>query len=158
LKNYQVTRFDSVLIYSISAGAGDVTIILAERCSVTPLKCLCFVVIHELAMPEEIKVLGKKIESEISEDDFISGFKCWKESTSTSPSGCHFGHYKAIVNDPDLKKQSPSDDHLHKLETNFVQALVKLLNITLQYGFEPKGWCNSVTVMIKKDLGNPQIE
>jgi hypothetical protein len=47
-KNYQVTRFDSVLIYSISAGAGNETIILAERCSVTPLKCLCFVVVGQV--------------------------------------------------------------------------------------------------------------
>ncbi len=44
-------------------------------------------VIRELAMPEEIKVLGKKIDSKISDDDFIDGFKKWKESTSTSPSG-----------------------------------------------------------------------
>jgi hypothetical protein len=44
-------------------------------------------VIRELSMPEEIKVLGKQIETEISEADFISGFKGWKESTSTSPSG-----------------------------------------------------------------------
>jgi hypothetical protein len=64
-------------------------------------------VIKEVAMPEEIRVLGKKIECEISKEDFISGIKCWKESTLTSPSGCHLGHYKAIVNDPDLKKQDP---------------------------------------------------
>jgi hypothetical protein len=38
-------------------------------------------------MPEEIKVLGKKIDNEILEEDFISGFKGWKESTSTCPSG-----------------------------------------------------------------------
>jgi hypothetical protein len=44
-------------------------------------------VICELSMPEEIKVLGKKIDTEILEEDFISGFKGWKESTSTSPSG-----------------------------------------------------------------------
>jgi hypothetical protein len=44
-------------------------------------------VIQELSMPEKIKVLGKKIETEISEEDFMSGFKGWKESTSTSPSG-----------------------------------------------------------------------
>jgi hypothetical protein len=48
-------------------------------------------VIKELAMPEEIRVLGKKIECEISEEDFISRIKCWKESTSTSPSGQHLG-------------------------------------------------------------------
>jgi hypothetical protein len=46
-------------------------------------------VIQELSMLEEIKVVGKKIETEISEADFISGFKGWKESMSTSPSGQH---------------------------------------------------------------------
>jgi hypothetical protein len=40
-------------------------------------------------MSEEIKVLGKKIDCEISEEVFISGFKKWKESTLTSPSGRH---------------------------------------------------------------------
>ncbi len=43
--------------------------------------------INKISMPEEIKVLGKKIDTEISEDDFISGFKGWKESTSTSSLG-----------------------------------------------------------------------
>jgi hypothetical protein len=112
-------------------------------------------VIRELSMPEEIKVLGKKIDTEISEEDFISGFKGWKESTSTSPSGRHLGHYKAIVNDPDLKKQDPEKSHLRERETNFVSSLVKLLNIPIKYGFAPKRWCTSVTVMIEKDPGNP---
>jgi hypothetical protein len=44
-------------------------------------------VIREQSMPKEIKVLEKKIKTEISEEDFISGFKGLKESTSTSPSG-----------------------------------------------------------------------
>lgn len=66
-------------------------------------------VIWEMPMPEEIKVLGKKIVCEISEEAFISGFKGWRESTSTSPSGHHLGHYKAIVSDPDLKLQKPED-------------------------------------------------
>jgi hypothetical protein len=115
-------------------------------------------VIRELSMPEEIKVLGKKIDTEILEEDFISGFKGWKESTSTSPSGRHLGHYKAIVNDLDLKKQDPAKSHLQERETNFVSSLIKLLNIPIKYGFAPKRWCTSVTVMIEKDPGNPQIE
>jgi hypothetical protein len=69
-------------------------------------------IIWGLAMPKEIKVLGKKIESEISEEDFIDGFKKWKESTSTSPSGRHLGHYKAIATDQDLKQQMPEKSHL----------------------------------------------
>jgi hypothetical protein len=81
-----------------------------------------------------------------------------KESTSTSPSGWHLRHYKAIVNDPDLKKQDPKHSHLRERKTHFVSALVKLLNIPIKYGFAPKRWCTSVTVMIEKDPGNPRIE
>jgi hypothetical protein len=115
-------------------------------------------VIREMAMPKEMKVLGKKINCEISDVDFILGFKGWRESTSTSPSGHHLGHYKAIVSDPDLKLQKPKDLHLRERETNFVEALVKLLNIPLQHQFAPKRWCTSITVMIEKDPGNPRIE
>jgi hypothetical protein len=40
---YRVSTNNHSEVTSISAGAGDETIILAERCSLTPLKCLCFV-------------------------------------------------------------------------------------------------------------------
>jgi hypothetical protein len=94
--------------------------------------------IKEMSMPEEIKVLSEKIDCEISEEDFILGFKKWKESTSTSPSGWHLGHYKAIVYDLDLKKQESEKQHLRECKTNFVKALVKLINVPLRYGFAPK--------------------
>jgi hypothetical protein len=89
--------------------------------------------IKELSMPEEIKVLGKQLDYEMTEEIFISGFKKWKESTSTSPAGCHLGHYKAIVTNPDIKLKEPEQDHLCECKTNFIEALVKL-----QYGFVPK--------------------
>jgi hypothetical protein len=59
--------------------------------------------IKELSMPEEIKVLGKKTDYQITEETFISGFKKWKEITLMSPSRCHLGYYKAIVTNPDIK-------------------------------------------------------
>ena len=68
--------------------------------------------IKELAMPEEIKVLGKKISYKVTEADFISGFKGWKECTSTSPLGHHLGHYKAMINDPDGKKKPELHGHM----------------------------------------------
>ena len=33
----------------------------------------------------------------ISFKDFIEGFEKWDERTSTSPSGCHLGVYKALI-------------------------------------------------------------
>ena len=38
----------------------------------------------------------------ISDDDFQQTVKKWKESTSTSPSGRHLGHYKAAMLDDDI--------------------------------------------------------
>jgi hypothetical protein len=63
------------------------------------------------------------------------------------------GHSKAIVYNPDLKKQEPKKQHLRERKTNFVEALVKLINVPLHYGFAPKRWCTSITIMIEKDLG-----
>jgi hypothetical protein len=37
------------------------------------------------------------IPATISEDDVRRGFGRWKEATSTSPSGRHLGHYKALI-------------------------------------------------------------
>ena len=34
------------------------------------------------------------------QDQIIQAFKKWKESTTTSPSGIHLGHYKALI-EPD---------------------------------------------------------
>jgi hypothetical protein len=42
------------------------------------------------------------IQTTISEEDFVYGIKGWKGTTSTSPSGRHLGHYKAIIEDPAL--------------------------------------------------------
>ena len=51
-------------------------------------------VLRELSLP----VPGiKEIDDHISPDNFEQGFKHWNEATSTSPSGRHLGHYKAIL-------------------------------------------------------------
>jgi hypothetical protein len=84
--------------------------------------------INELAMPVEIKALGNKIECEITQDNFCSGFKAWKESTSTSPSGCHLGHYKAIIKDPEMKKEEPTECNC---DIDFVTTFTKAINIPL---------------------------
>jgi hypothetical protein len=33
----------------------------------------------------------------ISDDKYVAKLKCWSETTSTSPSGLHLGHYKALI-------------------------------------------------------------
>jgi hypothetical protein len=71
--------------------------------------------------------------------------------------GTSFGTLQGY-SDPDLKKQDPEKEHLRACKTNFVEALVKMINLPLRHGFAPKRWCTSITVMIEKDPGNPHIE
>jgi hypothetical protein len=48
--------------------------------------------------------------------------------------------------------------HLWVQEINFVEYLIKLLNIPIHYGFAPTRWCTLIMVMIEKDPGNCWIE
>jgi antitoxin component of RelBE/YafQ-DinJ toxin-antitoxin module len=42
------------------------------------------------------------IETVISEKDYVDAVKAWKETTSTSPSGRHLGHYRTAILDNEL--------------------------------------------------------
>lgn len=50
----------------------------------------------QLAMPEDIKSMDP-IPTEITVDEYHKGFRSWRETTSTSPSGRHLGIYKALL-------------------------------------------------------------
>ena len=80
------------------------------------------------------------IPTEITPDDVTYGFKKWKESTSTSPSVRHLGHYKSLIQDPTL-----------------LGALTSFLNITIQRGLSVSRWSNATNVLIEKDPGTPRI-
>ena len=94
------------------------------------------VFLEECKRPNQLK----EISAIISDEDFQKTVKKWKESTSTSPSGRHLGHYKAAILDDDIT-------HLH----------VEMLNIPIQLGFAPDRWTHSVTPMIEKDEGKPYL-
>jgi hypothetical protein len=51
----------------ISAGAGDKAVILAKRCSVTPLKCLCFCFVTESEKMKILRVAVKTLREEVAE-------------------------------------------------------------------------------------------
>ncbi len=74
---------------------------------------------------EECKCPGSitDIRTNITLEDFKLHVKKWKETTSTSPSGCHLGHYRTAL----------FDDRVASLHTD-------MLNIPIQYGFAPERW------------------
>ncbi|KAI2505456.1 hypothetical protein MHU86_8979 [Fragilaria crotonensis] len=91
------------------------------------------------ALPDVVKE-NKAISININEDDVSYGFKKWKETTSTSPSGRHLGHYKALIRDPILLK-----------------CFTQFMHITVNGGLTLRRWCNAVNILIEKDPGQPKI-
>jgi hypothetical protein len=80
------------------------------------------------------------INTKISEDDVKKGFGKWKEATSTSPSGRHLGHYKAIIQNQVL-----------------LECLTKFLSIAIERGISIRRWQHAINIMLEKDPGRPMI-
>ncbi len=74
--------------------------------------------------------------SPITEDEFRATYKLAHENTSSSPSGRHVGHYKAILNDP-----------------NFVSLHTTMMNIPFQVSITPDRWTRVTDIMLEKDPG-----
>jgi hypothetical protein len=112
-------------------------------------------VLRELSLP----VPGiKEIDDHISNNDFEQGFKHWNEATSTSPSGRHLGHYKAILA---LRHLEPNEDEDgNPIETTsqlILEAITTVARIAIQKGVILDRWLNVTNVMIEKIPGKPLL-
>jgi hypothetical protein len=81
----------------------------------------------------------------------------WKESTTTSPSGLHLGHARALISQHSHDPNSPEGKQLSKIQDGLIQAQVSLLNYSITHGHAYARWKNVVNVMIEKDLGDVHI-
>jgi hypothetical protein len=98
-------------------------------------------------MPETIRILRTLAKpaptlptdskAVITDAEFISTYKATSEATSSSPSGRHVGHYKAILNDPTL-----------------VSLHASMMSIPFQVGFAPDRWTQVSDIMLEKEPGN----
>ncbi|KAI2513930.1 hypothetical protein MHU86_314 [Fragilaria crotonensis] len=94
------------------------------------------VFLEECQRPDSVD----SIDTTITPEQYINSVKTWKESTSTSPSGRHLGHYRTAILDLDVAA-------LH----------TDLLNLPITNGFAPDRWTHSVTPLIEKDAGRPYL-
>jgi hypothetical protein len=93
----------------------------------------------------------------ITEADFTSKFKSWNERTSTSPSGLHLGHYKAMVSRNDADLNTDEGQELESQRTELIRAHTAMLNYSLHHSYSYERWKNVVNVMIAKEPGNSKI-
>ena len=90
------------------------------------------------------------ISAYISKDDVKAGYKRWRESTSTSPSGLHLGHEKAVM-------RYENDGENNKLSDQVFLLKAKFLNMAIESGHVYSRWKTIVNAMIEKIPGKPLL-
>jgi Reverse transcriptase (RNA-dependent DNA polymerase) len=81
------------------------------------------------------------VDSRITIKDFQHGFKSIPERISSSPSGRHIGHYKAILTDMEL-----------------CEIMSTLSSLPFEYGFSLQRWERVIQVVLEKVRGTPRID
>ena len=120
--------------------------------------------------------------STITQNEFEEKLKVWRETTTTSPSGLHLGHFKSLIarhkyslvtdeDPPDQPTQRRDEDGAHNPEENLAekkreldhmqQSLLKLhlqlINYALERGYSYRRWQTIVNTMLFKDPGSFKI-
>jgi hypothetical protein len=91
-----------------------------------------------------------EINTYLPPEEVAQGFRCWKESTSTSPSGCHLG-LRCIPTIP------TTDLELEKIRTGILGIQTHIINIPIAHGFSPLRWQTVINAMLEKVPGNPLL-
>jgi hypothetical protein len=98
-----------------------------------------------------------ELNSDITFNDMKQRYRCWRERTSTSPSGGNLSHYHALLK-PD--GQSPEDDEFDDIDSArraVWSAHHSILKYSIRHGYFFNRWHQVVNAMIEKEPGDPHI-
>jgi hypothetical protein len=100
----------------------------------------------------------------ISDEDFVQKLKVWSEGTTTSPSGLHLGHYKALIARHSFSTNVPNDkltadfraqrDELNRIQAEIRRTHLLLVNYALERGYSYKRWRTVANTILFKDVDN----
>jgi hypothetical protein len=96
------------------------------------------------------------LSSAITSKEMMDKYKFWPESTTTSPSGRHLGHYRALLlnlSSTTVKKKGA----LERKREALVAVHHALLSFALSHGYSYSPWQKVVNVMLEKEPGNRKI-
>jgi ribonuclease HI/exonuclease III len=94
---------------------------------------------------------GATINTTISTEDWIRGWKKMRESTSSAPGG-HYGHYKTAAVAATLP-----EDHADYWPV-LAELYATMASMPLRHGFAPKRWQTCIDAILEKIPGQPRIE
>ena len=103
-------------------------------------------------MMQKAKRKTHEIKVEFTVDEVKKGFQRWRETTSTSPSGRHLGHYKSI-----LKRDGTGKEEHEESVDEIFGTQTALMSIAFKHGLSYNRWQNVNTILIEKDPGQPYL-
>jgi exonuclease III len=121
------------------------------------------ILLRHLQQTEAMASMG--VYPTITEDQYVQKLKVWTESTSTSPSGLHLGHYKALIARHRYSESSEDDseeENSNREEWNFMQNKlltlhVTMLNYALERGYAYDRWKQVTNTILFKDKDNVRL-
>eukprot|EP00957_Ditylum_brightwellii_P140240 10685465-Ditylum_brightwellii.AAC.1 len=99
------------------------------------------------------KYVGKKITC----DMWNGKVAAWHESTTTLPSGCHLGHFKALIRHFEEDLNTDEGKIMYQKQIDLIDAHIVLLNYAQDHWYSFKRWQNIVNIVIAKLLGCDKI-
>jgi hypothetical protein len=82
----------------------------------------------------------------MTREQVSTGFKKWREDTSTSPSGCHLGLRRILAFSSPIKEIEAWRGRIQQIQAD-------IINIPIGMGFSPSRWQTIVDAMLKKIAG-----
>jgi hypothetical protein len=95
----------------------------------------------------------------ITEKEFERKIQIWRETTTTSPSGRHLGHYKALFIKPipNTEPEEPGQPTFADKQTFIRRSILAIINFCIRTGHSLERWKTIVNTMIFKETGNYKI-
>ena len=99
------------------------------------------------------------ISSAVTEREWVGKMKVWRETTTTSPSGMHLGHHKALLKDFPISDEicPPGELTLESKRQLLLQGQLDLLNYAIRHSYTYSRWQKVATFMIRKDCNSSKI-
>ena len=77
--------------------------------------------------------------------------KVWRESTTSSPSGRHLGHYKAHFTKIDRSLEEEERKELQQIQLHIAECYVQLINYAVRHNYSFDCWKQILNFMIYKE-------
>ena len=93
----------------------------------------------------------------VTAEEFRGKMKAWRESTTTSPSGRHLGHYKSLFTTIDRSLDEEEREQLQQIQKDIMNCYLGVINYAIKHRYSLERWRMIMNNMIYKEPGNVKI-